>query len=398
MNRCDRFGLVALLASLALLASPAAATWSIVAADAETQEVVVGSATCVANLDLKAFSPAVVVGKGAGAAQSAVDTTGQRRQIMFNGFMNGLSSDAILMQLQALPQEPVHQHGLADTGPDRFGGDSATATGAQNGAHASGVVGRFGNTYYAIQGNVLTGSAVVLAAEQAFTTTAGDLPERLMAAMEAARAMGGDGRCSCSPADPTGCGAPPASFTKAADVGYMIVARVGDVDDNACLPLGCADGIYFLDFNVPNQTAADPDPVFTLRTMFDAWRVGLVGEPDAVASNLGFTAETGGFRLRIVPRDWQGTALGAEALISVTVTHAAQSQQVTTIGALVANADGSYEVPLTLGAPSGTDVFDIVLDSGSQQVQLPPRRATLGVVFADGFESGDTSLWSNTTP
>jgi hypothetical protein len=37
----------------ALSPVPAGATWSIVAADSETQEIVVASATCVTGIDLK---------------------------------------------------------------------------------------------------------------------------------------------------------------------------------------------------------------------------------------------------------------------------------------------------------------------------------------------------------
>lgn len=388
----NRFLCLAIVASCCVT-SPVRATWSIVAADTETQEVGVGSATCVTGFDLKAFLPVVVVGRGAGAAQSLVDGSGQRRQIMFDGFEAGTASSDIVTQLQALSQAQLHQHGLADNG-----GDSATATGAQNGAHASGVTGTVGTLHYAIQGNVLAGSPVVTEAESAFVNTAGDLPERLMAAMEAARALGGDGRCSCSAANPTACGSPPASFTKAADIGFMIVARVGDTDDPSCTAGGCADGDYFLDFNVPNQTAGDPDPVLTLRTAFDAWRADLVGEPDAVASMLTVVSDTGGFRLRIVPKDWQGTALGAGTLTNVTVIHAPGSAQVNTIGTVVANADGSYDVPLSPTQAAGTDVFAITLDSGTAQVQLPPRRSTLSIVLADGFESGDTSGWSMSVP
>jgi hypothetical protein len=188
------------------------------------------------------------------------------------------------------------------------------------------------------------------------------------------------------------------SFTKSADVGFMIVARVGDTDDDDCAFTGCADGDYFLSFNVPNQIASDPDPVLTLRTLFDAWRAGLVGEPDAIATDLSVTAVTGGFRMHIVPRDWQGTALGPGALTNVTVVHAPESAMITTIGTVVANADGSYEVPLALTQPTGTDVFTIILDSGVEQVTLPPRRSTLGIILVDGFESGVTSCWSSAIP
>ena len=40
-----------------------------------------------------------------------------------------------------------------------------------------------------------------------------------------ARLMGGDGRCSCSFGNPSGCGAPPPDFDKTAHTGAMILAR-----------------------------------------------------------------------------------------------------------------------------------------------------------------------------
>jgi hypothetical protein len=53
-----------LLALVPLSATPGHGTWSVVAVDTLTQEVAVGSATCVAGIDLEAFSPVLVVGAG----------------------------------------------------------------------------------------------------------------------------------------------------------------------------------------------------------------------------------------------------------------------------------------------------------------------------------------------
>ncbi len=379
----------------AFLASPIAATWSVTAADTQTGEVSVVSATCVTGIDLKAFLPVVVVGRGAGAAQSFIDGSGQRRMIMRQGFLDGDASSTILLELQALPGTANHQHGIADTG-----GDAATGTGANNGAHASGVTGQLGTVHYAIQGNVLTGSPVVTMAEQAFRTTAGDLPEKAMAAMEAARAMGGDGRCSCAPGNPTGCGSPPSSFTKSADVGFMIVARYGDVDDPACTGNGCADGDYFMSFNVANQGAGDPDPVFTLRGEFDAWRTANTGRPDAHQSPVSFAPDGGDVRMTIDLRDWQGDPL-AGPVVSVGVGHAAGSDSSTTIGTVTNNgSDAVYEVLLTPTAPDGIDRFEVVIEDGVRTVTIPPSLAILDRtnLFADGFESGDVSAWSLVVP
>ncbi len=380
------------LASWLAAAVPAAATWSMVAADTETQEVAVASATCVTGFDLRALSPAVAVGIGGGAAQSLVDSTGIRRQTMFDGLFAGLDSDQIMAQLIALSGSDFHQNGVADTA-----GHAATFSGTTTLAHSSGVTGSFGTVHYAIQGNVLTGSPVITMAEQALVDTAGDLPEKLMAAMEAARAMGGDGRCSCSPSDPTGCGSPPPSFAKSADIGFMILARYGDADDPACTAGGCADGDYYLNQNVAFQDSGDPDPVLQLRDLFDAWRLTLEDRPDAVRSTVAFEPRAGGYLLRLELFDWRGIALDT-SVQEVTVEHHPESDGTTLVGSVSDLGDGTYEVPLTATSASGVDIFLITIDDGIRPVVIPPLRTVLNasVVFADGFESGDTSVWSVT--
>ena len=136
-----------------------------------------------------------------------------------------------------------------------------------------------------MQGNVLTGPPVVEMAEQAVLNTVGSLPEKLMAGMEAARSMGGDGRCSCLPNDPTGCGSPPKrGFVKSAHVGFMIGSRTGDIDGTCNVSVGCASGDYFMVLNVPFQTANDLDPVLQLQDMFDKFQSSLIGRPDAIFS------------------------------------------------------------------------------------------------------------------
>ena len=163
-SRLDRgpvlMGVVLLIACF--LAAPTWATWSVVAVDTETLEVAIASATCVTGIDLKAFSPALVVAKGGGAAQSLVDGSGARRQIMRDGFVAGTSADDIMTQLIAQSGSSNHQNGVATQL-----GDSATFSGAVTGAHSSGAIGNFGTVHYAVQGNILTGRPVVDMAESA---------------------------------------------------------------------------------------------------------------------------------------------------------------------------------------------------------------------------------------
>src|SRR5690349_13856839 len=82
--------------TLLLLASTAGATWSIVAVNTRTKEICVASVTCLASFDLRQYLPVVVVGRGAGCAQSFVDTTGANRLAIFNGLQIGQSPAQIL--------------------------------------------------------------------------------------------------------------------------------------------------------------------------------------------------------------------------------------------------------------------------------------------------------------
>src|SRR5690606_1090199 len=75
---------------------------------------------------------------------------------------------------------------------------------------------------------------------------------------------------------------------------------------------GWGGGDYWMTFNVANTGAADPEPVFTPRDMFDEWRTELVDRPDAVRSEWELSQEvvpTGGgheVTLSFTLRDWRG--------------------------------------------------------------------------------------------
>lgn len=205
-------------------AAPASATWSIILIDTRTGEVAVASATCLTGFDLQANTPVLLTGVGAGTAQSSVDQNGVNRTLIRDGLLAGDSMEAILAGLEARDSNhQTRQYGIADVR-----GGALTFSGSRAGLWAGGRTGRVGDLVYAVQGNVLTGSPVVDEAVRAIETTPGDVAAKLMAAMEAARAMGGDGRCSCAPNDADGCGSPPPQFEKAAHIAYMLIARAGD--------------------------------------------------------------------------------------------------------------------------------------------------------------------------
>lgn len=220
--------------ALTLCAGEAGATWSILIADTRTGEFVVGSATCLTGFDLSVETPVVLTGVGAITAQSAVDATGRNRMFVRDRLLGGVPLAQILDELGDFDPAPQsRQYGMITTT-----GQSLTFSGADNADWAGGITGRIergrsgpdDDIVYAVQGNILSGPNVVASAVDALVGADTDLPGRLMAGMLAARHAGGDGRCSCSPADPTGCGSPPPAPFKSAHVAYMIGSRADDTD------------------------------------------------------------------------------------------------------------------------------------------------------------------------
>lgn len=216
---------------VALGAGAASGTWSIVLIDTRTGEVALGSATCLFNFDLQANTPVLLPMVGGATAQSSVDADGTNRVFIRDALLAGVDMPQILSGLAA-KEGGVHQtrqYGMGDVL-----GRTATFSGTSASAWAGGITGSIpqdgGDIVYAVQGNILTGPPVVQKAVDAILATDGDLAARMMAGMEAARSMGGDGRCSCS-SGPTACGSPPSTpWERTAGIAYMLIARDGDVE------------------------------------------------------------------------------------------------------------------------------------------------------------------------
>ncbi|HEX5052348.1 MAG TPA: IPT/TIG domain-containing protein, partial [Planctomycetota bacterium] len=217
----------------------------------------------------------------------------------------------------------------------------------------------------------------IQAAELAILGTPGTVADKLMAAMEAARSFGGDGRCSCSAAAPTSCGSPPPSFTKAAHIGLMIVARPGDLDPPCNGGLGCAAGQYYMDFNIANQQATDPDPVLQLQALYNTWRAQQVGRPDHFQS----TVSINGTSLRsngvdtltgtVVLRDAQGNARGNSLPVTVGLNLHSTVTGVT-FGPAIPQANGSYTFTMQGHFDAGTAIVDVAVDDGLGRVVISP--------------------------
>ena len=265
-----------LLAVAAVLLGPssALATWSIVAVDMATGRVVIASATCVNGADdfLKGVQAVVVPGKGVAACQASVDNTHTNQMLVFTELQKGTDPAKIIELLSQDPAFQSRQFGIVD-----LTGRSAGHSGLTNGYVSQNVHGRVPGTqvYYSIQGNILRPGEVVPHAEQAFLATNGAITDRVMAAMEAADASGGDSRCTC-PAPPADGSAPAIPCEgKTAHVAYILMSEKNDTNGDSH-----NNGKYAMYIQVvqPHQgvneikPGENLNPVKTLRLRYDAWR------------------------------------------------------------------------------------------------------------------------------
>lgn len=270
-----RLSRVAVFAFLTLLIpSLAHATWSVIAVDLKTKTIVISTATCVTSQGLasrgglKSIQGVVVPGVGVAAAQAAVDSTRKNQQLIYDELRKGTPPSDILLLLKADPQIEGRQFGILD-----MHGRSAGFSGARNGAASLDVQGQVDGTsiHFSIQGNILTSPDVVHKAVKAFKEAKGTMTDRVMAAMDAADAAGGDSRCSCdNPKNPAV--AATVCSNKHAHVAYLLRAEPGDRSG----PL-YQDGQYslFIDVTDQNITAdEDANPVKTLRMRYEKQKSG----------------------------------------------------------------------------------------------------------------------------
>jgi len=158
------------------------ATFSIVARDPTTEELGVA-------VQSRAFRAAAIVsyakaGVGAIATQASANQSYGPRGLEL--LEQGLSPDEVVARLTN-----------ADEGRDRRQLAVIDAQGrvsAYTGSRTSDWAGHIEGNNYSVQGNILVSEQVVQAMAQAFETAEGELAERLMEALDAGQAAGGDAR------------------------------------------------------------------------------------------------------------------------------------------------------------------------------------------------------------
>ena len=269
-----RRALVLTIAAVLALPAAASATWSVIAVDRGTGRVVIASATCVDRDDrfLPGVQAVVVPGKGVAACQAAVDGSHQNQMLVFAELQKGTDPKAIIEMLSQDPAFQSRQFGILD-----LQGRSAGHSGLTNGYVSQDVQGQVPGTdiFYSIQGNILRPGDAVPNAVTAFVAARGAITDRVMAALEAADAAGGDSRCACpSPGPDRPASAIPCDG-KTSHVAYILMAEKGDTNGDSH-----NNGSYamFLRVAQPGRGANEIragenlNPVKTLRLRYDEWR------------------------------------------------------------------------------------------------------------------------------
>ena len=228
------------LLAVTLFASPAHATYSIVATDTATREVGGAGTSCVGTLSVLVIYGSVP-GKGAVHAQALLGGPGKNAAVM-QLTMDLPPADIItsITNVAFDSNAQRRQYGIVD-----LMSRSAGFTGSQTTAYTDDRQSATGSFTYSVQGNILTSSAVLDQVSAAFVASGCDLADRLMLALEAG-ARNGEGDSRCTPG-----GIP-------SDSAFIEVDREGE-------PAGS-----FLRLDVTNT--APQNPLVMLRAQYDTWR------------------------------------------------------------------------------------------------------------------------------
>jgi uncharacterized Ntn-hydrolase superfamily protein len=225
-------------------------TFSIVAVDTITGEIGSAGASCIDESQIPggAFIISdVMPGRGAIHTQAQWNTTNQ--QNAHDRMVEGLSPQEIIGWLEthdAQNNPSVRQYGIVD-----FDSAGHSRSAGFTGANCMNYKNHITGPNYCIQGNILLGQQILDSIEAGFLNTQGSFAEKMMAALQGAKVVGADTRCT-------------ANGTSSLSA-FIRVARPND------LPGG-----FYCDLNVPSLPEG-MEPIDSLQTMFNAWLETVVG-------------------------------------------------------------------------------------------------------------------------
>jgi uncharacterized Ntn-hydrolase superfamily protein len=321
-----------------MFAAPRAAlaTWSIIAIDIRTGQVIIASATCVRQMafpqrqpnparDLMDVQAVIVPGIGVAACQASADNTRRNQMLVYDELRKGTPPQQILEMLRQDPNIERRQFGILAI-PN---GSTITTqnhmvgfSGANNSPASLHFGGQVGDIHYQVQGNTLLGYDVVHKAALAITRATGTMADRVMAGMESADENGGDKRCNCgnNPVESAPCD------NRTAHVAYIVIANKDDqtgVTHN--------DGKYFAYITASDADVArgeSANPVKTLRIRYEAWKRAGSARTAPPGPTL-YRAQSLGpnpVNLWLVDLQWTGNRLAAGTPVKLTNDNGTNSQ------------------------------------------------------------------------
>lgn len=176
-------------------------TFSIVGLDSLTREVGGAGASCVdlnqAGISDPTFICQLLSDTGAINTQASYlqgNQTNARARMRAGNTPAQIISWLIANDVAADPS--VRQYGIVGFSGQQPSAAAHTGTNAVN--YKNHITGHINGFYYSIQGNILLGPQVLSNMENNFRNTQGDLACRLMAALQGAKMVGADTRCSAN--------------------------------------------------------------------------------------------------------------------------------------------------------------------------------------------------------
>jgi uncharacterized Ntn-hydrolase superfamily protein len=268
--RCAKLTALALLAGCGVphaVTDLDMTTWSIAAVDPETGDVGVSMASCVPETFGDAVA-ALVPGRGVAATQAAFSIDNRNR--VFEGLREGLGAQEVVDRAIAPMADSVtarRQYGVVTMvgGHVEVAGYTGEGTSDWSGIRSDAAMA------VTAQGNTLVSEAVVGDALEAFIRDdpggRNTLADRLMRALEAGSAAGGDVRCNRD------------GLISTAATAMIVVAR-GDDEPYAAENIGISDqGTTRAPWLAISETTPreGPNPILEVRRRFDAWRAETLG-------------------------------------------------------------------------------------------------------------------------
>ena len=246
-------------------------TWSVVGVDAANGDVGVAMASCVPNTLADALA-ALVPGKGAAATQAAFDVTNRNK--VFAALKAGASAQEIIREVADAKVDTSlgrRQYGVVTmkggkvetagfTGQPMLDGNTAPNPTRWAGIHADAARG------VSAQGNTLVSEAIVANALAAFEKNDPKgmnlLSDRLLRAVEAGSAAGGDVRCNTD------------SVRQTAATSMILVARGTDAPYATEMISMSDQGTSKAPWLAISVTTAKggANPLIELRRRYDVWR------------------------------------------------------------------------------------------------------------------------------